>query len=305
MAVFYRTNAQSRPFEEQLLRAGIPYQIVGGIRFYQRKEIKDVLAHLHLLVNPRDAVALHRVASCRAAGVGPKTVEAVLSQAAANGLAAMDLLAAPDFRGRYRGRCSAKLEAFAGWCRALRAIPHSPVGECVQAVLEHSGLLELYGASDSRDPQGADRVENLHSLVSRAFEYDRDHPEAAVEALLEEVALVSDVDFHDPESDSLVLMTLHSSKGLEFPHVFIAGVEEGYLPHLNTRDDPAAVEEERRLLYVGITRAQQAVNLTHVMSRFLWDGPQPRLPSRFLKELPNARVERLNLARDPWRWKRW
>jgi len=305
MAVFYRTNAQSRPMEEQLLRAGIPYQILGGIRFYQRKEIKDILAHLHLLVNPRDVVALHRVAGCRATGVGPKTLDGVLAQGTADGIAAMDLLAAPDFRQRCRKRCSAKLEAFATWCRQLRDIPTEPVGECVQAVVEHSGLLDLYAGSDQRDPQGQDRVENLRSMVSRAFEYQREHPDASIAALLEEVALVSDVDNHDPESDSLVLMTLHSSKGLEFPYVFVIGVEEGYLPHQNARDNAKAVEEERRLLYVGITRAQHAVYLTHAMARFLWDGPKPRVPSRFLKELPNRQVQRLNLAGEARGWRRW
>ena len=225
---------------------GVPYQVVGGIRFYQRKEIKDVIAHLQLLVNPRDAVALHRVAGCRAAGVGEKTIEAILSQCADEGVAPMELLAAPDFRRRYRGRCSAKLEAFATWCRELQALPRSPVGECVHSVVEHSGLLPRLAEQEERDPLALDRTENIRAMESRAYEYQREHPDAGIEALLEEVALVSDVDSHDPENESLSLMTLHSSKGLEFP-CFHRRIEEGYLPYLNSRDKPAALEEERRL----------------------------------------------------------
>ncbi len=305
MAVFYRTNAQSRPLEDQLLRAGIPYQLIGGVRFYQRKEVKDVIAHLQLLVNPRDAVALHRVASCRAAGVGAKSIEAILAQSAADGVAPMDLLSAADFGRRYRGRCSTKLAAFAAWCRDLRAIPTSPVGDCVGAVLEHSGLLPLYEEREDRDPLAGDRMDNLRAMVDRAYEYQQEHPDATIETLLQEVALVSDVDTHDPETECLSLMTLHACKGLEFPYVFIVGVEEGYLPHQNARDNPDAIEEERRLLYVGITRSRQAVCVTHAVTRFLWDGVQQRVPSRFLKELPNTHVEHLNLAGNSRRWSTW
>ncbi len=294
MAVFYRTNAQSRPLEERLLAAGVPYQIIGGIRFYQRKEIKDLVAHLQILTNPRDEVALQRVAACRKEGVGPRTLAAVTAQARADGMAVMDLVGAPDFQQRYRGRCSASLAQFAQWCRGLLAIPRAPVGACVKEVLEYSGLAALYGEGNLRDPQAEDRVQNLESMVSRAMEYQRTHPDACVEALLEEIALVSDIDAHDPESDSLALMTLHSAKGLEFPHVFIVGVEEGYLPHFNTLEDFAAVEEERRLLYVGITRAQRGVCLSCVMFRYLWDGLRPREPSRFLTELPNRDVKYVN-----------
>jgi DNA helicase-2/ATP-dependent DNA helicase PcrA len=305
MAVFYRTNAQSRPLEDQLLRAGVPYQLIGGTRFYQRKEVKDLLAHLQLLVNPRDAVALHRVAGCRAAGMGAKSIEAILAQSAADGVAPMDLLAEPDFPRRFRGRCSAKMAAFAEWCGALRAIAVSPVGNCVEAVLDHSGLLPLYEEREERDPSAGDRMDNLRAMVDRACEYQEEHPEATIEALLQEVALVADVDTHDPESECLSLMTLHACKGLEFPYVFIVGVEEGYLPHLNARDNPDAIEEERRLLYVGITRSREAVCLTHAATRFLWDGVQQRVPSRFLRELPNTHVETLNLAGNSRRWSTW
>jgi len=305
MAVFYRTNAQSRPLEDRLMHAGVPYQVVGGIRFYQRKEIKDVIAHLQLLVNPRDAVALHRVAACRAAGVGEKTIEAILSQSAAEGVPPLTLLADADFRRRYRGRCSAKLEAFAAWCRDLQAITPSPVGQCVHSVVEHSGLLPRLEEQEQRDPLALDRMENIKAMVDRAYEYEREHPDAGIDALLEEVALVSDIDSHDPENESLSLMTLHACKGLEFPYVFIVGVEEGYLPHLNSRDQAEAVEEERRLLYVGITRARQAVTLLHATHRFLWDGVQQRVPSRFLRDLPEDDVERLNLAGNPRRWSQW
>ncbi|NLF18717.1 MAG: UvrD-helicase domain-containing protein [Lentisphaerae bacterium] len=308
MAVFYRTNAQSRPLEERLMSAGVPYQLIGGTRFYHRQEVKDVLAHLQLMVNPRDAVALQRVAGCRSTGVGPKTVEAVVRQSADEGVAVLDLLADPAFPTRFRGRCNARLAAFAAWCRGLRDLPRRPVGDAVAAVVEHSGLLPHLAERQGRDPLALDRQENIAAMVDRAREFEHEHPDAALEAFLEEVALVADVDSHDPDSDVLSLMTLHACKGLEFPYVFIVGVEEGYLPHQNVIDYGTApdIEEERRLLYVGITRARRAVALLHAEDRFLWDRASTRVPSRFLSELPSDEVERIDLVgRRSRRYARW
>ncbi|MBN2449300.1 MAG: UvrD-helicase domain-containing protein [Lentisphaeria bacterium] len=291
MAVFYRTNAQSRPLEDVLLSAHIPYQIVGGLRFYERKEVKDALAHLRLLVNPRDAVSLQRVVDCRATGVGRKTLAALLGQATEDGLPIMEFLADTDFPKRYRGRCGAKLAAFAAWCAELRRLPRTPVGNATAAVLEYSGLIEHYKEREDTDPLAEGRLANLNALLERANEYQEQTPEAGVDAFLEEVALVADVDYHDPDTESLALMTLHASKGLEFPYVFIVGVEEGYLPHENVAWNEDAVEEERRLLYVGITRAKQAVYLSYAATRYLWNEMQYRTPSRFVDELPTDEVE--------------
>lgn len=289
MAIFYRTNAQSRSFEEVFMRVGIPYQIVGGVRFYERKEIKDVLAHLMLLVNPRDAVALKRVAACRSTGVGAKTLARLVSRANEADLPVFSLLCRNDFAQLLGGRVPRKLANFAAWCRGLAAVPKTPVGECVRGVLSVVGLVDVYRSKGDKDPAAEDRIENLEAFVDRTVEFELARPEATLADLLEDVALVADVDAWDSSADCLSLMTLHSSKGLEFPHVFIAGVEEGYLPHQNS-EASWAIEEERRLLYVGITRAQESVTLTYARERFTWGRSERRAPSRFLAELPQEAI---------------
>ncbi|MBT3379778.1 MAG: UvrD-helicase domain-containing protein [Lentisphaerae bacterium] len=289
MAIFYRTNAQSRSFEEVFMRVGVPYQIVGGVRFYERKEIKDILAHLTLLGNPRDVVALKRVVGCRSTGVGDKTLARLLARANEADIPVFDLLCSSDFKELLGGRIPRKLANFAAWCRDLAGVPRIPVGECVREVLGVVGLVDVYRNKSDTDPAAEDRIENLEAFVDRAFEFEAARPEATLADFLEDVALVADVDAWDSSADCLSLMTLHSSKGLEFPHVFVAGVEEGYLPHQNSEAD-WAVEEERRLLYVGITRAQKSVMLTYARQRYTWGRLEPRGPSRFLSELPPETV---------------
>jgi len=295
MAVFYRTNAQSRPFEEALMSVGVPYQIVGGIRFYERREIKDLLAHLRLLVNPRDVVSLQRVINCRPTGIGPRTLAKLTALANKHNEGVFAFLQREDFADLYGGRVPARLGAFAHWCRQLAQIPFAPVSECVHAVLEQSLLVELYRSKVEVEPSAADRVENLLAFIGRAMQFEQGRPDADLPAFLEDVALVADVDYWEDASECVSLMTLHSSKGLEFRYVFIVGVEDGLLPHQNS-DTPRALEEERRLFYVGITRAKQEAAVTHAANRYIWGQPGERWPSFFLDELPEDALERIDLA---------
>jgi DNA helicase-2/ATP-dependent DNA helicase PcrA len=301
MAVFYRTNAQSRAFEEELLRAAIPYQILGGLRFYERKEVKDILAHLQLLANPRDAVSLQRVTECRPTGVGGTTLARITAAAEREGIPVFHFLQMDDFATKIGGRVTQKLRDFGAWCRELAEIELQPVGACVRAVVDHSGLVELYQEKSARDPQADSRLENLNALIEHATTYEDDHPDNVLAEFLEEVALVADVDNHDRDAEAIVLMTLHSSKGLEFPYVFIVGLEEGYLPHANCDEDPDKVEEERRLFYVGLTRAQKEAIVSFVQCRYMWGQSDWRIPSRFLRELPDTSTEHASFAAmRPW-----
>jgi DNA helicase-2/ATP-dependent DNA helicase PcrA len=301
MAIFYRTNAQSRAFEEELLRAAIPYQILGGLRFYERKEVKDILAHLQLLVNPRDAVSLQRIVTCRPTGVGDKTLARITAAAEREGIPVFHFLQMDDFATKIGGRVTKKVQEFGTWCRELAEIDLQPVGTCVRAVVDHSGLVELYQEKSGRDPQAESRLENLNALIERATTYEDDHPDNVLAEFLQEVALVADVDNHDRDAEAIVLMTLHSSKGLEFPFVFIVGLEEGYLPHANSMDDADQVEEERRLFYVGLTRAQKEAVISLVQRRYMWGQCDFRIPSRFLRELPDTSTEHASFAAvRPW-----
>ncbi len=290
MAILYRTNAQSRTLEEALMAAGIPYQIVGGIRFYERKEIKDLLAHLKILVNPRDEIALDRLVSCRPTGVGEKTLAAVRQQAAARGVSAFHFLASDGFAQAYEGRASTKLRDFSYWCGRLAKIALAPVDQCVKELIEASGLIVQISSAESKDPAWEDRLENIDAFLGRAVEFAGTHPEAALPEFLEDVALVADVDAYDPQADNLVLMTLHSAKGLEFPVVVLAGLENGLLPHSNSAGELKREEEERRLFYVGITRAREQLCITRARTRMLWGQFDYARPSPFLDELPEEEI---------------
>ncbi len=296
MAVFYRTNAQSRMYEEAFMSSGMPYQIVGGVRFYERKEIKDFLAHLKILVNPRDEISLRRVLSSRPVGVGPKTLEKVVTQAEIMGLSVFDFLAAANFTEIYEGRTSAKLRDFSYWCNRLKAVALEPVGYAVKEVLRISGLIEHISTTTEKDPAWEERLENLESFVGRAAEFEAEHPESGVPEFLEDVALVADVDSYDPNADNITLMTLHSAKGLEFPVVFLGGLENGLLPHSNSQDSTASEEEERRLFYVGITRAEKKLFITHAAKRMIWGKLEYSRPSPFLTELPTEEMQLVDLA---------
>lgn len=295
-AIFYRTNAQSAPFEKAFKRYGIPYQILGGLRFYERKEIRDLLALLRLKANPNDHVAFLRITEnfqqCK--GIGKRTAEQLIGGAAAAGLQLLDYLAGEDFRKLQKGRSekSRRLIRFSEWLQGIKEASSAPADDAVNEILDAAGFLD--GIEDQYGSDNIDaRRENVESFLSDVFTFTQGHPKAQLAEFLEEISLVADVDAHDPDADNVVMMTLHSAKGLEFPCVFITGVEEGLLPHsmaVDSNGDPAPdkIEEERRLFYVGLTRAEKAAFVTHAKMRYRYEMriPQPVDTSHFLLEIP-------------------
>jgi Superfamily I DNA and RNA helicases len=288
IAVFYRTNSQSRTLEEAFVRNHVPYQLLGGLRFYERAEIKDFLAFLRLKVNKSDIISLERIIGCMGSGIGAATLAKLESIALEQHKPVVEFLVASDFESRYP-KASPKVKAFAKFLRSLLEIPMAPLAECVEQVLDLSQLEEKYEAEINAE----DRIANMHELISNAITFADEHDDADLNSFLQEVALVADVDAHDANADFVTLMTLHSSKGLEFPYVFITGVEEGLLPHANSLYDEDGIEEERRLFYVGITRAKKQLCLIHSATRMMWNHREPRMPSRFLSELPDECVTKL------------
>jgi DNA helicase-2/ATP-dependent DNA helicase PcrA len=292
IAVFYRTNNQSRVFEEIFIRAGLPYMVVGGVRFYERKEIRDALAYLRAIANPDDVVSLRRILNTPRRGIGERA-EAFLDAFAQRegigfGQALERVREAPGIAAR-------SLSALAGFAdlmaslRAAAADPDATPSSLVEAMLEGSGLLAELEAS--RDPQDEARADNLRELVTVAREFEEtragaDEP-ADLDAFLERVSLIADADSAPgAEGGMVTLMTLHTAKGLEFPVVFLTGMEDGVFPHLRALSEPAELAEERRLAYVGITRARRRLYLTRALSRSVWGQPFWNPPSRFLEEIP-------------------
>ncbi|HEX6237662.1 MAG TPA: UvrD-helicase domain-containing protein [Acidimicrobiales bacterium] len=282
VAVFYRTNAQSRVLEEHLTRVGIPYRVVGGTRFYDRKEIKDAIAYLRSVVNPVDEVSIKRVLNEPKRGVGDTSVGRLDAWAAAHGASFMEALHRADDAG-VSGKALRGIESFLALLDGVDHFTGGSPGPLLQALLEQSGYLDALERERTIEAEG--RLENLAELVGAAGEVD------SIDEFLEQISLVTDVDDLD-ESDrsSVVLMTLHSAKGLEFPVVFLIGLEDGVFPHLRSLTEPDQLEEERRLAYVGITRARQRLYLTHAWSRTLFGGTQYNPPSRFLDEIPSELV---------------
>jgi DNA helicase-2/ATP-dependent DNA helicase PcrA len=291
MAVLYRTNAQSRAMEESLVRWGIPYLVVGGLRFYDRREIKDVLAYLRLLVNPADTVSLLRVLNVPRRGIGKTTVQRLTDAANQLGLPLWEVVNDPEAVRSLAGRSARGLLQFAELITDLtRRIQDSPPAEMVQRVMEQSGYVaELI--SEGTD-EAEERRRNLQELVNAALQYQEENEEGSLEGFLASAALASDADDKDTSADRVVLMTLHASKGLEFPVVCLVGLEQGLFPSYRSLEDPAALEEERRLCYVGLTRAKERLFLSHASERRLWGGMrEPAVPSVFLSELPPELVQ--------------
>jgi DNA helicase II / ATP-dependent DNA helicase PcrA len=297
-AVMYRTNAQSRAFEEAMLYLGIPYRLVGGTRFYDRKEVRDILAYLRLVHNEWDGVAFTRIVNVPARGIGSKTVERILAAAVDLGispLAVASRMAAGDRDAALPEvpsvRARQALEGFVATIDRLhQAGEQRKVGDLVEDLLKMIGY-QAY-LKDSDDAHADVRWENVEELVNVSRQYD-DIEGSSLAAFLEEVALVSDVD--DPSADrpdAVTLTSLHSAKGLEFPVVFMPGMEEGILPHSRALDDPAQMEEERRVCYVGMTRARERLYLLSALSRFQHGLLRRSIPSRFLRDLPAAEIER-------------
>jgi len=286
MAVLYRTNAQSRALEESLVHKGIPYLVVGGLRFYDRREIKDVLAYLRLLVNPADSVSLLRVLNVPRRGIGKTTVERLSDAAAQLGLPLWEVVSDAEAVRSLGGRSAKGLLQFAELINDLaRRAQDSPPSELVQRVMEQSGYVAELIAEASDEAE--ERRRNLQELVNAALQYQEENEEGSLEGFLASAALASDADSKDTAADRVTLMTLHASKGLEFPVVFLVGLEQGLFPSYRSLEDPAALEEERRLCYVGLTRAKERLFLSHASERRLWGGMrEPAVPSVFLSELP-------------------
>jgi DNA helicase-2/ATP-dependent DNA helicase PcrA len=296
-AVMYRTNAQSRPIEDAFVRRGMPYKLVGATRFYERKEIKDVLAYMRLIHNPYDGVGLLRVINVPPRGIGQKTVSTLVNWAAKRGVpvyAALQVLAEAEQSGEgmkhpFSTRAANALLAFTALIEELsRARQQVTLLELLDLLLERSGYA-AYVQDGSEEGQA--RWENILELRTVARDYAGLEPETALTTFLEEVALVSDVDNLDEQVDTPTLLTLHSAKGLEFRVVFITGMEEGLFPHTRSMDDPEQMDEERRLCYVGVTRAKERLYLLHTFRRTLYGESEVREPSRFLADVPAHLVQ--------------
>jgi DNA helicase-2/ATP-dependent DNA helicase PcrA len=286
MAVFYRTNAQSRVIEEELVRRKVPYKVVGGTRFYERREVKDALAYLRVIVNPADEVSLRRVINVPKRGIGDTSVARLTAWAASAGRTLAEALRHADEAG-VTGRARTGVAQLVAVLDQLEAVGGGPA-TLLERVLVDTGYLAELQADGSIEAQS--RAENLSELVGVAGEYEEAATEAGepatVAGFLESLSLVADADELDVDDSSVVLMTLHTAKGLEFDAVFMVGMEDGVFPHLRSLGEPDELEEERRLCYVGITRARRRLHLTHAWSRSLFGSTQYNRPSRFLEEIP-------------------
>ncbi len=293
VAVFYRTNAQSRVLEDIFMRAGIPYRVVGGVRFYQRKEIKDVLAYLRLLLNPQDVISARRVVNTPKRGIGDATVAALEGLAAIEQVAFLEATRRADELPELGARAKGAVAGFVGVMQRLQEAYDSGAGpqRMVEAAATESGYLLELEAERTVEAEG--RIENIRELGGVAAEFEQRSPDGSLAEFLEQVSLVSEQDEYDEESGSVTLMTLHNAKGLEFPVVFIIGLEDGVFPHYRSMGDPAQLEEERRLMYVGVTRARERLYLTFAWSRTLFGSTSYSPPSRFLGEIPSELVRAL------------
>jgi DNA helicase-2/ATP-dependent DNA helicase PcrA len=299
IAVVYRTNAQSRVLEDVLVRQGIAYQVIGGPRFYERAEIKDLVAYLQVLDNPADVVSLTRIANRPRRGIGDTSLSRLVAYAGGLETTLWEATARPE----EAGLAAAAVRAVRGFRTAMESLmaiaTDATVAEIVEAVLDRSGYLEALEAERTIEARG--RIENLEELVGVAREYDAAASEPSLSGFLQEISLYSDQDAirDDDESGQVTLMTLHNAKGLEFRAVFMIGLEEGIFPHARSIEENS-LEEERRLAYVGMTRAKERLTMTHAMRRNLFGRSEANLPSRFLDELPGLSVERERLRPTSW-----
>ena len=291
MAILIRTNAQSRVLEEKLMRYAIPYTMVGGTKFYDRKEIKDVLAYLRLLYNPEDSLSLTRIINVPKRNIGATTMEKVAAYAEGEGISLFEALSSPDAIPVTK-RAQTSLENFAAMIfDLLNDIDGMDVLSLIEKVIKDTGYGEMLDKDAEHDPQGESRKENVGEFLSVAKDYMDSNPDGNLQDFLENVALVSDVDDFESSESKVTLMTLHAAKGLEFPVVFLAGLDEGLFPHSRTLMDPEQIEEERRLAYVGITRAERQLYVTNAVTRTMYGRISAYMPSRFLGEIPPELVE--------------
>lgn len=291
MAILFRTNAQSRVLEEKLMRYAIPYTMVGGTKFYDRKEIKDVLAYLRLLYNPEDSLSLTRIINVPKRNIGATTMEHVAAYAEEQGISLFEALSSTD-EIPVTKRAKASLENFAAMIfDLLNDIEGKDVLSLIETVIKQTGYGDMLDKEAEHDPQGESRKENVGEFLSVAKDYMDSNPDGNLQDFLENVALVSDVDDFESSDSKVTLMTLHAAKGLEFPVVFLTGLDEGLFPHSRTLLDPSQVEEERRLAYVGITRAERQLYVTNAITRTMYGRISAYMPSRFLAEIPPQLME--------------
>lgn len=291
MAILFRTNAQSRVLEEKLMRYAIPYTMVGGTKFYDRKEIKDVLAYLRLLYNPEDSLSLTRIINVPKRNIGATTMEHVAAYAEEQGISLFEALSSTD-EIPVTKRAKASLENFAAMIfDLLNDIEGKDVLSLIETVIKQTGYGDMLDKEAEHDPQGESRKENVGEFLSVAKDYMDSNPDGNLQDFLENVALVSDVDDFESSDSKVTLMTLHAAKGLEFPVVFLTGLDEGLFPHSRTLLDPSQVEEERRLAYVGITRAERQLYVTNATTRTMYGRISAYMPSRFLAEIPPQLME--------------
>ena len=289
-AILYRANWLSRALEHALRSVGIPYQIVNGHEFYQRKEIKDVVGYLHLLNNPSDNVAFERVINTPPRKIGKVTLGRLRRYAQANNLPMLEAARGCDQIDEITKAPTAKITQFVAMMDRLAFMPHEEVEPVIRAVLDETGYRDWL--TDDGSEEGFERAHNVDELVVASQEFDREHPaDGGLESYLEQAALVSDTDVWESEADHVTLMTLHAAKGLEFPSIFIVGLEDGILPHERSSGDDNEIEEERRLLFVGITRAESDLQLSRCMNRFRRGSFWPSIASRFLMELPRDEMQ--------------
>lgn len=291
MAILFRTNAQSRVLEEKLMRYAIPYTMVGGTKFYDRKEIKDILAYLRLLYNPEDSLSLTRIINVPKRSIGATTLEHVAAYAEEQGISLFEALSSTEELPVTK-RAKTSLENFAAMIfDLLNDIEGKDVLSLIETVIKETGYGEMLDKEAEHDPQGESRKENVGEFLSVAKDYMDSNPEGSLQDFLENVALVSDVDDFESSDSKVTLMTLHAAKGLEFPVVFLVGLDEGLFPHSRTLMDPSQVEEERRLAYVGITRAERQLYVTNAVTRTMYGRISAYMPSRFLEEIPPQLME--------------
>ena len=296
MAILYRTNAQSRVLEEALIKRALPYTMVGGTKFYDRKEIKDVLAYLRVLYNPFDDLSLLRIINVPKRSIGATTVSKLQVYARENGTSLFMTLTQLHLVDTIKGKTKEKLEEFGILIFTLVAeMDDKSVLDILEAILDRTGYLAQL--EESTDPQDQARAENIGELLSVAKDFQDTNPTGTVEDFLEQVALVNDVDSFEQEESKVTLMTLHAAKGLEFPIVFLGGLEEGLFPHSRTLMNPEEIEEERRLAYVGITRAEKELYISNATTRTVFGRTSSYLPSRFIDEIPAELVDGLRAKR--------
>lgn len=296
MAILYRTNAQSRVLEEALIKRALPYTMVGGTKFYDRKEIKDVLAYLRVLYNPFDDLSLLHIINVPKRSIGATTVAKLQDYARANGTSLFMTLTQLHLVDTIKGKTKEKLEEFGILIFTLVAeMEDKTVLDILESILDRTGYLAQL--EESTDPQDQARAENIGELLSVAKDFQDTNPTGTVEDFLEQVALVNDVDSFEQEESKVTLMTLHAAKGLEFPIVFLGGLEEGLFPHSRTLMNPEEIEEERRLAYVGITRAEKELYISNATTRTVFGRTSIYLPSRFIDEIPEELVDGLRAKR--------